>query len=301
MSVTTSGNPILPGWNADPEIHIFEGKFFIYPTFSAKYEEQTFFEVWSSDDLTNWKNEGRIFDFAHVPWSTNRAAWAPSVAECGGKYHFYFSAGDGAGIGVAISDSPVGPFGDALGHPLIAEYVHGAQPIDAHAFKDDDGRCYLYYGGWREAVVIELGADMVSTVGEFHRITPSKYVEGSFMLKRKGVYYFMWSEGSWGDATYGVAYGRSSSPLGPFEREGVVLESDPRVATSGGHHSAIQIPGTDDWYICYHRRPLEETDRDHRVVCIERMYFDADGAILPVRMTFEGVEPVSERNSQRGI
>lgn len=117
-----AGNPVLPGWNADPELHRFGGRFYIYPTYSAAYDEQTFFEVWSSDDLVEWTNEGRILDFADVPWSTNRAAWAPSVAERDGEYFIYFSAGDGAGIGVAKSSSPTGPFVDALGVPLIRKY-----------------------------------------------------------------------------------------------------------------------------------------------------------------------------------
>ncbi len=284
-----SGNPLFPGWWADPEIHFFEGRYYIYPTYSALYEEQTFFDVWSSDDLTDWRNEGRILDFADVPWSTNRAAWAPSVACKNNAYYFYFSAGDGAGIGVAKADHPGGPFTDVLGGPLIKEYHHGAQPIDAHAFIDDDSRAYLYYGGWKHAVVVELGEDMVSTVGEFKEITPENYVEGPFMLKRDGTYYFMWSEGGWGDPSYSVAYARADNPFGPFVREGVVLKSDPEIATSAGHHSVLQIPGTDEWVICYHRRPLTETARDHRVTCLDRMEFDSEGRILPVTLTHTGV------------
>ncbi|MBX3118559.1 MAG: glycoside hydrolase family 43 protein [Fimbriimonadaceae bacterium] len=291
MTPQSSGNPLFPGWWADPEIHVFDGRYYIYPTFSAAYEDQTFFDVWSSSDLTGWRNEGRILDFANVPWSTNRAAWAPSVTYKNGPYFLYFSAGDGAGIGVAQAEHPAGPFFDVLGKPLIEEYHHGAQPIDAHAFIDDDGKAYLYYGGWKHAVVVELGEDMVSTVGEFREITPENYVEGPFMLKRNGVYYFMWSEGGWGDPSYSVAYARSDSPFGPFVREGVVLKSDPEVATSAGHHSVLQIPGTDEWVICYHRRPLTESARDHRVVCLDWMEFDEQGRILPVKLTKTGVSP----------
>jgi beta-xylosidase len=278
-------NPVFPGWYADPELHHFEGRYYIYPTFSAAYEDQTFFEVFSSDDLTNWTNVGRILDFKDVPWSTNRAAWAPSITVKNGHYYFYFSAGDGAGIGVAISDSPTGPFKDALGKPLISEYHHGAQPIDAHAFIDDDGKAYLYYGGWKHAVVVELREDMISTVGEFREITPEHYVEGPFMLKRNGTYYFMWSEGSWGDASYSVAYAKSDSPLGPFVRHGKVLQSDPKVGNSAGHHSVLQIPKTDDWIIAYHRRPIDESARDYRVTCLDHMTFDENGDILPVVLT----------------
>lgn len=285
MATKLSGNPVFPGWYADPELHYFEGRFYIYPTYSAAYEDQTFFEVWSSDDLTSWTNEGRILDFQDIPWSTNRAAWAPSITFKNGRYYFYFSAGDGAGIGVAVSDSPTGPFVDAIGKPLIKEYHHGAQPIDAHAFIDDDGKAYLYYGGWKHAVVVELGDDMISTVGEFREITPELYVEGPFMVKRNGTYYFMWSEGSWGDASYSVAYAKADNPFGPFVRHGKVLESDPKVGNSAGHHSVLKIPGSDEWVIAYHRRPIDETARDHRVTCLEQMFFDANGDIVPVVLT----------------
>jgi beta-xylosidase len=284
-----SGNPIFPGWYADPELHIFDGRYYLYPTYSADYDKQTFFEAWSSLDLTDWRSEGRILDFADVPWSTNRAAWAPSAIERGGRYYFYFSAGDGAGLGVAVADHPAGPFRDALGRPLVAEYPHGAQPIDAHAFQDDDGQAYLYFGGWRHAVVVRLNEDMVSLDGDFREITPEGYVEGPFMLKRQGIYYFMWSEGGWTDSSYAVAYARASSPLGPWTRVGRVLENNPAVGLGAGHHSALCYPGTDDWYIAYHRRPLAETNGHHRVVCIDRMYFDDVGDILPVVLTHEGV------------
>ena len=288
-STPMSGNPLFPGWYADPEIHIFASRYYLYPTYSAPYGEQTFFEVWSSSDLTGWRSEGRILDFADVPWSTNRAAWAPSAIERGGRYYLYFSAGDGAGLGVAVADHPAGPFRDALGRPLVSEYPHGAQPIDAHAFLDDDGQAYLYFGGWRHAVVARLNEDMVSLDGDFLEITPENYVEGPFMLKRKGVYYFMWSEGGWTDSSYAVAYAKASSPLGPFTRVGRILENDPAVGLGAGHHSALCLPGTDDWYIAYHRRPLAETDGNHRVVCLDRMYFNEAGDILPVVLTHGGV------------
>jgi len=285
-----AGNPLFDGWYADPEIHLFGDRYYIYPTTSADFDSQTFFEALSSADLSNWTNHGRILDFADIPWSTNRAAWAPSVADRNGRYYIYFSAGDGAGIGVAVCDQPAGRFADPLGKPLIGKYVHGAQPIDAHAFIDDDGRAYLYYGGWRHAVAVRLGDDMISTVGDFVEITPTGYVEGPFMLKRQGKYYFMWSEGNWTDSTYAVAYGVSKSPFGPFDRAGCVLRSDPTVGNGAGHHSVLNIPETDDWYICYHRRPIGESDMHFRVTCLDRLHFDASGEIELVVITAEGVE-----------
>jgi len=123
----------------------------------------------------------------------------------------------------------------------------------------------------------------------FREITPQKYVEGPFMFMRGGKYYFMWSEEGWTGPNYSVAYAIADSPLGPFQRIGKILKPDPSVATGAGHHSVLKIPGKDEYYILYHRRPLGETDGNHRVVCIDRMTFDADGHIEPVKITFEGV------------
>ena len=288
-----SGNPLFPGWYADPEIHCFDGRYYLYPTTSGPYDEQTYFECFSSDDLTNWKNEGVILRLEDVSWSTNFAAWAPSCAQSprDGKFYFYFSAGDGAGIGVAVSDSPTGPFKDAIGKPLVGHYPHGAQPIDAHCFVDDDGRSYLYFGGHAKCVVAPLTPTMCAFNRDFRDITPSPhYVEGPFMIKRNGLYYLMWSEGGWADSTYLAAYGVADNPFGPFQNAGKILENNPEIALAAGHHSVLQLPNTEDeWVICYHCRPLSETNGHHRVVCLDRLEFRADGSIAPVILTHSGV------------
>ena len=123
-------------------------------------------------------------------------------------------------------------------------------------------------------------------------ITPKGYVEGPTMFIRDGKYYLMWSEGGWTNSTYKVAYGVADNVMGPFERKTTILEADETIATGAGHHSVINIPGTDEWYIVYHRRPIPNFDRDHRVVCIDRMFFDADGNIKNVKMTFDGVKRI---------
>jgi hypothetical protein len=97
----------------------------------------------------------------------------------------------------------------------------------------------------------------------------------------------MWSEGGWTGPDYAVAYAIGSSPFGPFERIGKILQQDASVATGAGHHSVLQTSGR--WYIVYHRRPLGETDRNHRVVCIDEMRFDEAGFIKPVAITRQGV------------
>jgi len=296
--VVMSGNPVFEGWYADPEGILYDKTYWIYPTYSDVYENQVLFDCFSSKDLVNWTKHERILDTTEVKWA-KRAMWAPSVIRKDGKYYFFFAANDVrddliGGIGVAVSDRPEGPYKDLLGKPLINENVNGAQPIDQFVFRDDDGRYYMYYGGWRHCNVVRLNDDFTGLVPHddgtlFKEVTPEGYVEGPFMFKKNGKYYFMWSEGGWTGPRYSVAYAISDSPFGPFQRESRILQQDSTVATGAGHSSVIHIPNSEDYYIVYHRRPLGETSAHSRVTCIERMVFDANGRIEPVKLTFEGV------------
>ena len=299
----SSGNPVFPGWYADPEGAIFNKTFWIYPTYSAPYNQQVHFDAFSSKDLVTWTKHPHILDTSSIQWA-HRAMWAPAIIEKNGKYYFFFSANDiqngneKGGIGIAISDHPAGPFTDYLGKPLIDQFHNGAQPIDQFVFKDVDGAYYLIYGGWRHCNIARLKDDFTGLIpfddGKiFREITPDKYVEGPMMFVRKGKYYFMWSEGGWTGPNYSVAYAIGDSPFGPFKRIDKILKQNPDIATGAGHHSVINIPGTDNWYIIYHRRPLGETDANSRVTCIDRMYFDKEGLIQPVMITNEGVEKIT--------
>lgn len=115
-------------------------------------------------------------------------------------------------------------------------------------------------------------------------------MEGPFMFKRNGKYYFMWSEGGWTGPDYSVAYAIADSPLGPFKRVDKILEQDDKIGRGAGHHSVIKHPIKDEYYIVYHRRPISTTARDARVTCIDKMEFDSNGFIKPVIMTHEGVK-----------
>lgn len=304
----TSGNPIFKGWYADPEGAVLDGQYWVFPTYSADFDDQTFMDAFSSPDLVTWTKHPRVLDKKDVSWA-RRAMWAPAVMHANGKYYLFFSAndvheGEVGGIGVATASRPEGPYKDALGKPLINEIVNGAQPIDQFVFRDDDGQYYMYYGGWGHCNVAKMSPDLMSIVpfadgSKFREVTPENYVEGPFMLKRKGKYYFMWSEGGWGGPDYCVAYAIADSPFGPFRRVGKILQQDPAVATGAGHHSVIQVPGKDEYYIVYHRRPLTETGRDSRETCIDRLYFDKQGNIVPVKMTFEGVKKVKSPKTNK--
>lgn len=319
-----SGNPVFPGWYADPEGIIFGTEYWIYPTYSddfgnpdrsnkftdqqienqkntinEQYLKQTFFNAFSSKDLVHWTKHSHVLDIKDVQWASY-SMWAPSIISSNNKYYLFFSANDIqsdnelGGIGVAVSDTPGGPFIDAIGRPLIDKFHNGAQPIDQFVFQDDDGQYYMYYGGWRHCNIVKLSNDLKSLIpfsdGEvFKEITPEYYVEGPFVFKRNGKYYLMWSEGNWTGPDYSVAYAIADSPTGPFLRIEKILEQDPGIATGSGHHSLINIPNSDDWYILYHRRPLNTDNGNHREVCIERMFFDDKGYIKPVLITKEGV------------
>jgi beta-xylosidase len=297
----TSGNPLFKGWYADPEVAIFGKEYWIYPTFSAKYEEQIFMDAFRSKDLVTWKKHPNIISKDNVKWA-NKAMWAPSITKKGNKYYLFFGANDiqnnkeVGGIGVAVSDKPSGPFIDHIGKPLIDAFHNGAQPIDQYVFKDKDGQYYLFYGGWSHCNVVKLSDDFKSIVPfpdgtTYKEVTPKGYVEGAFMFIKDGKYYFMWSEGGWTGPDYSVAYAIADNPLGPFKRIDRILQQDASVARGAGHNSVIKNPKTGEYFIVYHRRPLEETNGNHRVTCIDKMEFDENGLIKPVKITFEGVAP----------
>ena len=295
-----SGNPILKGWYADPEAAIFKKQYWIYPTWSDKYNKQVFFDAFSSPDLVHWKKHEHILDTASVKWA-KRAMWAPAIVEKNKKYYLFFSANDiqnnneYGGIGIAVADKPEGPFKDYLGKPLIAAFHNGAQPIDQFVFHDKDGQYYIIYGGWQHCNIAKLKNDFTGIIPfddgtMFREITPPGYVEGPFMFMRNHKYYFMWSEGGWTGPDYSVAYAIANSPFGPFERVGKILQQDAAIATGAGHHSIMHNIAKDLWYIIYHRRPLGETAANNRATCIEQLFFDDKGFIVPVKLSFTGVK-----------
>lgn len=273
--------PIIDGHTADPHAVVFDDTYYVYPTSDKGEWQTTDFSSWSSKDLIHWKNEGMILNVTtDLKWAKIRG-WAPSVLRRDGKIFFYFCA-EGK-IGVAISDSPTGRFVDALDRPLVTpnkQYPGGT--IDPFAFVDDDGQAYLYYGqgnlyGYR------LKRDMITLDGGAVKLTPERFNEGVFVIKRNGFYYFMWSQNDTRDVEYQVAYGISQSPLGPIEvpDDNVILQKRGR-ALGTGHHSVLRIPGTERWYMFYHRHAIPNGSGYTRETCLSRMEFDPDGRIKKI-------------------
>lgn len=306
-------NPVLPGFHADPEIVYsnLTGKYYIYSTTDGQPGwGGWYYTAYSSSDLKDWTYEGIVLDLKsdQVSWADGNA-WAPAIEEKktkdGYRYYLYFSGnpknGGGKQIGVATADSPTGPFTD-LGHPMITESpTGGGQQIDVDVFTDPvSGKSYLYWGNGYMAGA-ELNKDMVSIKKKTLKVlTPEggtlqdyAYREAPYVFYRNGLYYFMWSVDDTGSANYHVAYGTAKSPLGPIQvaSDPIVTLQDPELEIYGpAHNSVICKPGTDEWYIVYHRINKHYLDKSlspgtHREVCIDRLEFNEDGTIKRVKLT----------------
>lgn len=299
-------NPVLPEFHADPEILYSEktGRYYIYSTTDGfPGWGGTYFTCYSSPDLKDWTYEGVILDVStpQVSWA-NGSAWAPAIEEkkIGDqyKYFFYFSANpnteNGKQIGVAVADSPTGPF-VAPDSSMISESPTGrGQQIDVDVFTDPvSGKSYLYWGNGYMAGA-ELNDDMMSIRPETITVMTPKggtladyqFREAPYAAYRDGKYYFFWSVDDTGSPNYHVAYGTSDSPLGPIKvaDEPVILSQKDNIL-GPAHNSVLRLPDTDEWIIVYHR--INPAYRDHapgihREVCIDRLQFKPDGTIIPV-------------------
>jgi beta-xylosidase len=286
-----TGNPVLPGDFADPYIIVHKDTFYIYATTGR---EAT---VWKSADFQNWK-------LTKLNWPTSMHKpdiWAPAVARgTDGRFYLYTSTDHNIYAGVA--DHPTGPFTNILGGDSIfiknRQWWNKMHSIDADCFVDDDGQAYLYWGSGFEfkdgiCAVGILNSDMASFKEQPKLITPPGYFEGPHMMKRNGLYYLMYSDGLYYDSSYKVRYAVSKSPLGPFTegRNSPVLKSSPENGISGpGHHSTLKMGK--DYYIVYHRhaQPIYAPYWGPvRQVCIDKMEFEKDGSIKPIKATWEGV------------
>lgn len=309
--VSQNNNPLFNGLYADPDIIYSEKnkKYYCYPTSDGFNNwSGTYFKTFSSTDLVNWKDEGVIVDLnKDVSWA-KRNAWAPCIIEkkINGRYKYFFYFCAAQKIGVAVADDPAGPFTD-LGRPLIdkkPEGAKGGQEIDPDVFTDPvSGKTYLYWGNSYMAVA-ELNDDMISVKpGTVKIITPSDktFREGTTVFLRNGIYYFLWSEDDTRSENYRVRYGTASSPEGPvmIPANNLILAKDTAAGIyATGHNSIIQVPGKDEWYIVYHRFnypngiTMGRAAGYNREVCIDKMEFNADGSIKPVRPTHKGIAPL---------
>jgi beta-xylosidase len=298
-------SPVLPGLYADPNIVEIDGTYYIYATTDgfAGWGGKDFY-VWKSTNLADWERSTEPFltlDGANgdVPWATGNA-WAPTIIERDGKYYFYFSGHNPSvnrkTIGVAVADSPEGPFtAQPTAMILNNEAVTSGQAIDPAAFKDPATGKYFLFWGNGSPVYAELSDDMLSIKpGTIARISGlTAFREGSFVNYRNGTYHLTYSIDDTGSPNYRVGYATASSVDGPWTYRGVILEKDASQGILGtGHSSIVQVPGTDEWYIAYHRFGMPGGDGTHRETTIDRLTFNADGTMARVTPTLESVDPL---------
>ncbi|KAK7752144.1 hypothetical protein SLS62_005888 [Diatrype stigma] len=298
-------SPALPGFYADPNIAVFGETYYIYATTDGIPDwGGTQFYVWKSDDLVHWTRADKPFltldgENGNVPWATGNA-WAPTAIEREGKYYFYFSGNnpeyDRKTIGVAYADSPEGPFtAEPTAMILNNEAITTNQAIDPVVFQDPASGTYYLYWGNGVPLVAELGDNMVSikweTLGQLEGLVDFR--EGLFINYRQGLYHLTYSIDDTRSENYRVGYATSETALGPFTYQGVILQKDASQGILGtGHDSVINVPGTDDWYIAYHRFAIPDGNGTMRETAIDRLSFDSTTGLMEVVLpTREGVLP----------
>jgi beta-xylosidase len=305
----TYKNPILTDDSpADPDVILVDGTYYLYPTTHGHG-----YDVWTSTDLVNWKLRGRVFKAPHG------GAWAPDVfhnKQGDGKFYLYYTDSApnapphgpfGKQVGVAVSDSPLGPFED--------KKVLAASSIDAHLFEDDDGRLYLYYveiaNGFK--IFAQRMADPLTPTGErvevLHpterwEMASGHVTEGPFMLKHKGIYYLMYSGTGADSPNYGIGYATSNSPMGPFKKYAgnpIAHRNDGGPEVRGqenraqhepiygpGHHCVVTGPDGKLWMV-YHQKYDDGTNY-RRFLALDPIWFD-DAGKLHARVTRGTEEP----------
>lgn len=288
-----AANPLFTG--ADPHAAVIDGKIWVYPTRSEGGKNFLAFE---STDLKTWKKQGPVLDFKEVPWlksdpRRDLSPWAPCLVRKGNRCYFYYSVGpqsDGkpSRIGVAVGNSPAGPFKDS-GKPLLVG-GNGFEAIDPMVFEDPASRKFYFYAGGSAGAklrVFELNENLEGLRKEIAVENPPHFTEGAFMHLQDGLYHLTYSHGGWRDASYSVHHVTSESPVGPWKYRGVILKSDEK-HKGPGHHSIVQFPAGGDWWILYHRwnsRPGDGPFSGSRETCIDRLTHRPDGSIDPVVMT----------------
>lgn len=282
------GEPISYRFAADPSPHKFGDKVYLYATNdqdnSGTYWDSTDWRLFTSKDLSHWKDEGSFLSVKVFKWARPDAkAWAPEAASRNNKYYFYAPVG-GDKIGVAISDAPEGPFIDARGDALIdkaRDANAGDEPIDPAVLIDDDGQAYLLFGT-RVPKIVRLKPDMMHTDGPIKDLIvtgfpvddPKKtYGEAPFLHEHDGLYYFSFSTGWPGQ----IVYATSTSPMGPYTFGGVVLDY---LKISTNHQAILEIGGNS--YLFYHDNLLPGGGDYRRAIAIKGLTYGVDGSLHEV-------------------
>jgi arabinoxylan arabinofuranohydrolase len=302
-------NPVVQTHFApDPAPMVYNGAVYMYtgddiPGFDFYY--MTKWRVLSTTDMVNWTDHGVPIALESFSWARDRA-WAAQCIERNGKFYWYIcaqSTKNDMAIGVAVADSPTGPFKDALGKPLI---INGSwSNIDPTVWIDDDGQAYLYWGNG-SLFYVKLNKDMISYSGEIVTVpltvetfggsrgnrnsdTPNKdmYVEGPWFYKRNQHYYLMYAGMGKGGET--LSYSMSDGPTGPWSYQGKIMENQ-KTNSFTNHGGIIDYKGNS--YVFYHTGLLPGGGSYGRAACVEQFTYNANGTIPEVTISKEGPKPV---------
>jgi beta-xylosidase len=283
-------NPFLANQHyiPDPEARVWEdGRLYIYGSLDIRGADSWCsrqYRVFSTDDLIHWTDHGISLDMEDIGFRTEHMLCAPDCVCRDGKYYLYFCMPGRGGVeGVAVSDNPAGPFE----HP---KQIPHTDQIDPTALVDDDGRAY-YYWGQMELKGAELNDDMLTIRPETTRVLLNHedhgFIEAASIRKINGMYNMVYSDTSRGLGTC-LSYALSDSPLGPFEKQGVIIDNDHCNRFSWNNHGSLcEFRG--QWYIFYHRS--SHNSRYSRRTCVEPVTIRPDGTIEEVEMTTQGAEP----------
>ncbi len=290
-TLTFSQNPICPpGLNiADPTARVWkDGKLYVYGSRDESLDYYCSYDHWvlSSSDLINWEYTPNVFaskgKYDQIPWN-DQALYAPDAMYRNGKYYLYYCQSGGQ-EGVATSNSPTGPFTNPK-----EIYLKNKNQIDPAVFIDDDGQAYYLWGQF-QAKIAKLKPNMTeidTTTIVDNLITEKEHFfhEGGYMVKRNGIYYFIYADMSRKGMPTCIGYATSRSPLGPFKYGGVIVDNDGcDPANWNNHGSIVEFKGK--WYVFYHRTTNGVINS--RKACIEPINFNQDGSINEVEMTSQG-------------
>ncbi|MFT4168902.1 MAG: glycoside hydrolase family 43 protein [Dysgonomonas sp.] len=297
----TAQNPIIQtNYTADPAPMVYNDKVYLYTTHDE--DNSTWFtmndwRLYTTDDMVNWTDHGAILAYTDFAWAKGDA-WAAQCVERGGKFYMYVpvisSINNRGAIGVAVADSPYGPFYDALGKPLVQT---DWGDIDPTIFIDDDGQAYMYWGN-PKLKYVKLNEDMISYEGDVVTVPltadsfgkrddnperPTLYEEGPWLYKRNKLYYLFWPGGPLPEH---LGYSTSNSPIGPWKYGGTVMSSKGGVFTN--HPGVIDFRGKT--YLFYHNGDLPGGGGFTRSVCVDELKFNKDGSISEMKMNKEGIK-----------
>ena len=300
-------NPIIKDvFTADPAAIVYKDTVYLYTGHDeAKGNEMFTMKDWlcySSKDMKTWKSEGSIMKATDFKWAT-KDAWATQVVEKGGKFYFYVTAQHaeargGKSIGVAVADSPTGPFVDARGSALITDDMtpspNNWDDIDPTIFIDDDGTPWLAWGN-PNCYLVKLKKNMTELDGEIQKLNFPNYTEAPWLYKHGKTYYMVYASFAHQGMGEKVCYATASKVTGPWKYQGILTEGAKNSYTI--HPAVLNFKGQD--YLLYHNATLtlngETGAIGRRAVCVDYLYYNPDGTIQTVIQTVEGVDAAPKK------